>query len=57
MTWISSKQITNEIEKGRRSPVECGSSKATNRTVVTFCGEPVNVIEAAYQAIKKPGSW
>ncbi|MCX6351166.1 MAG: glutamate formimidoyltransferase, partial [Bacteroidetes bacterium] len=27
--------------------------KATNRTVVTFVGEPANVIEAAFRAIKK----
>lgn len=27
--------------------------KATNRTVVTFVGEPADVIEAAYQAIRK----
>ncbi len=29
--------------------------KATNRTVITFVGEPVHVIEAAFSAIKKAG--
>src|SRR5579862_9192486 len=29
--------------------------KATNRTVVTFVGEPAKVIEAAFLAIKKAG--
>jgi glutamate formiminotransferase / formiminotetrahydrofolate cyclodeaminase len=50
------KQITEEIEKTegvRLLNVDPG--KATNRTVVTFVGEPANVIEAAYQAIKKAG--
>lgn len=50
------KQITNEIEKveGVRL-LNVDPGKATNRTVVTFVGEPANVIEAAYQAIKKAG--
>lgn len=50
------KQITNEIEKveGVRL-LNVDPGKATNRTVVTFVGEPVNVIEAAFQAIKKAG--
>ena len=50
------KQITDEIEKTegvRLLNVDPG--KATNRTVVTFVGEPANVIEAAFQAIKKAG--
>ena len=50
------KQITDEIEKiegVRLLNVDAG--KATNRTVVTFVGEPAQVIEAAYQAIKKAG--
>ena len=29
--------------------------KATNRTVVTFVGEPKAVVEAAFKAIKKAG--
>lgn len=50
------KQITAEIEKveGVRL-LNVDPGKATNRTVVTFVGEPANVIEAAYQAIKKAG--
>lgn len=50
------KQITNEIEKveGVRL-LNVDPGKATNRTVVTMVGEPANVIEAAYQAIKKAG--
>ncbi len=50
------KQITDVIERTdgvRLLNVDPG--KATNRTVVTFVGEPANVIEAAYQAIKKAG--
>jgi glutamate formiminotransferase / formiminotetrahydrofolate cyclodeaminase len=50
------KQITEEIEKieGVRL-LNVDPGKATNRTVVTFVGEPTSVIEAAYQAIKKAG--
>ncbi len=50
------KQITNEIEKvdGVRL-LNVDPGKATNRTVVTFVGEPAKVIEAAYLAIKKAG--
>ena len=50
------RQITNEIEKveGVRL-LNVDPGKATNRTVVTFVGEPANVIEAAFQAIKKAG--
>jgi len=50
------KQITGEIEKieGVRL-LNVDPGKATNRTVVTFVGEPAKVIEAAYQAIKKAG--
>ncbi len=50
------KQITDEIEKTegvRLLNVDAG--KATNRTVVTFVGQPLQVIEAAYNAIKKAG--
>lgn len=48
------KQITDEIEKvdGIRL-LDVDPGKATNRTVVTFVGEPDQVIEAAFQAIKK----
>ena len=50
------KQITDEIEKieGVRL-LNVDPGKATNRTVVTFVGEPAQVIEAAYQVIKKAG--
>ncbi|MBK8520681.1 MAG: glutamate formimidoyltransferase, partial [Chitinophagaceae bacterium] len=50
------KQITNEIEsvEGVRL-LNVDPGKATNRTVVTMVGEPANVIEAAYKAIKKAG--
>lgn len=49
-------QITAEIEKiegVKLLNVDPGA--ATNRTVVTFVGEPSLVIEAAFQAIKKAG--
>lgn len=50
------KQITEEIEATdgvRLLNVDPG--KATNRTVVTFVGDPEAVIEAAYKAIRKAG--
>jgi glutamate formiminotransferase/formiminotetrahydrofolate cyclodeaminase len=50
------KQITAEIESvaGVRL-LNVDPGKATNRTVVTFVGEPGPVIEAAFLAIKKAG--
>lgn len=50
------KQITNEVEsvEGVRL-LNVDPGKATNRTVVTFVGEPARVIEAAFLAIKKAG--
>jgi len=50
------KQITNEVEsvEGVRL-LNVDPGKATNRTVVTFVGEPGKVIEAAFLAIKKAG--
>jgi glutamate formiminotransferase / formiminotetrahydrofolate cyclodeaminase len=50
------RQITDEIEKveGVRL-LDVDPGKATNRTVVTFVGNPYAVIEAAYLAIKKAG--
>ncbi len=50
------KQITNEIESvdGVRL-LNVDPGKATNRTVVTFVGKPLPVIEAAFKAIKKAG--
>jgi glutamate formiminotransferase/formiminotetrahydrofolate cyclodeaminase len=48
------KQITNEIESvDGVMLLDVDPGKATNRTVVTFVGEPAPVIEAAYKAIKK----
>lgn len=48
------KQITNEIEsvEGIRL-LDVDPGKGTNRTVVTFVGEPNAVIEAAFLAIKR----
>lgn len=49
-------QITVEIEsvEGVRL-LNVDPGKATNRTVVTFAGEPELVIESAFRAIKKAG--
>lgn len=49
-------QITAEIEtvEGVRL-LNVDPGKATNRTVVTFVGQPEPVIEAAFRAIKKAG--
>jgi glutamate formiminotransferase/formiminotetrahydrofolate cyclodeaminase len=51
------KQITDEIEsvEGIRL-LNVDPGKATNRTVVTFVGEPAAVIEAAFRAIRKAAS-
>lgn len=50
------KQITDEIEKVEGVKLlDVDPGKATNRTVVTFVGEPEPVIEAAFWAIKKAG--
>lgn len=48
------KQITDAIEsvEGIRL-LDVDPGKATNRTVVTFVGEPDAVVEAAFQGIKK----
>ncbi len=50
------KQITGEIEgvEGVRL-LNVDPGKATNRTVVTFVGNPKAVVEAAFRAIKKAG--
>lgn len=48
------KQITDEIESvDGVKLLDVDPGKATNRTVVTFVGNPDSVIEAAYRAIKK----
>ncbi|MBS1915849.1 MAG: glutamate formimidoyltransferase [Bacteroidetes bacterium] len=50
------KQITNEIESIEGSRLlNVDPGKATNRTVVTFVGDPKAVVEAAFHAIKKAG--
>lgn len=50
------KQITNEIESVEGIKLlNVDPGKATNRTVVTFVGEPEAAINAAYLAIKKAG--
>jgi glutamate formiminotransferase/formiminotetrahydrofolate cyclodeaminase len=50
------KQITNEIESVEGVLLlNVDPGKATNRTVVTFVGEPHLVIHAAFLAIKKAG--
>ncbi|MFN4913920.1 MAG: glutamate formimidoyltransferase [Sphingomonadales bacterium] len=48
------RQITDEIESvdGIRL-LDVDPGKATNRTVVTFVGEPEDVIEAAFRGIRK----
>ncbi|RIJ46430.1 glutamate formimidoyltransferase [Maribellus luteus] len=48
------KEITNAIESvAGISLLDVDPGKATNRTVVTFVGEPEDVIEAAFRGIKK----
>src|SRR5213075_1171581 len=50
------KQITHEIESvDGVKLLNVDPGKATNRTVVTFVGEPGAVIQAAFLAIKKAG--
>ena len=47
-------QITHAIESvAGVKLLDVSSGKATNRTVVTFAGEPESVVEAAFQGIKK----
>ena len=48
------RQITDEVEKIEGVKLlDVDPGAATNRTVVTFVGTPDEVIEAAYQAVKK----
>ncbi len=48
------KEITNVIESVEGIKLlDVDPGKATNRTVVTFAGSPEQVVEAAFQAIKK----
>ena len=48
------RQITDEVEsvKGVKL-LDVDPGEATNRTVVTFVGEPNDVAEAAFRAVKK----
>ena len=48
------KQITDEIESVEGAKLlDVDPGKATNRTVVTFVGDPDSVLEAAFRAVKK----
>ncbi len=48
------RKITDEIEKSEGVKLlDVDPGAATNRTVVTFVGEPEYVIEAAFRAVKK----
>lgn len=48
------KQITDQIEKvDGVHLLDVDPGKATNRTVVTFVGEPDAVVDAAFVAIKR----
>lgn len=48
------KAITDEIEKGGEVKLlDVDPGEATNRTVVTFVGEPRQVMDAAVRAVKK----
>ena len=50
------RQITDEIESVEGVKLlNVDPGKATNRTVVTFVGEPAKVVDAAFLAIKKAG--
>ena len=50
------KQITDSIAKIKGVKLlNVDPGKATNRTVVTFIGDPESVIEAAFRGIKKAG--
>ncbi len=50
------KQITDVIEQVNGTKLlDVDMGDATNRTVVTFVGEPSVVVEAAFQAVKKAG--
>ena len=47
-------QITDEIKKvAGVKVIDVDPGAATNRTVVTFVGEPADVVEAAFQCVKK----
>lgn len=48
------KQITDEVERVKGVKLlDVDPGEATNRTVVTFVGEPRQVVEAAFRCVKK----
>ena len=48
------KNIVNEVKKSEGvTLLNVDPGKATNRTVITFVGEPQNVIDAAFLLIQK----
>ena len=48
------KQVSDEVEKvDGVKLLDVDPGKSTNRTVITFVGEPEKVIEAAFRVIKK----
>ena len=48
------KQITDEVERVKGVKLlDVDPGEATNRTVVTFVGEPQQVVEAAFRCVKK----
>ena len=50
------RQITDQIESVEGVKLlNVDPGKATNRTVVTFVGDPEAVVEAAFRAIRKAG--
>ena len=50
------RQITDVIERSEGVKLlDVDPGEATNRTVVTFVGEPDAVVEAAFKAVKKAG--
>lgn len=50
------KQITSEIEKNKGVRLlNVDPGEATNRTVVTFVGDPKAVCDAAFEAVKRAG--
>ena len=49
-------KVVESIEKsGGVKVLDVDPGEATNRTVVTFVGSPENVLEAAFNGVKKAG--
>ena len=54
VTKIVIKQITDEVEQVKGVKLlDIDPGEATNRTVVTFVGEPQVVMEAAFRCVRK----